>query len=73
MNNTLQQWITPLMIIQGIISIVLVATFCFQEITLHSVDPDLKLITFGVVGFWLGGITFMQGVKHGIRSDTNGD
>lgn len=50
-------------IVQAILSIIVVLTFTYQEVVLHSVDPDLKLITFGVVGFWLGGIIQSQASK----------
>lgn len=50
-------------IVQAILSIIVVLTFTYQEVVLHSVDPDLKLITFGVVGFWLGGIIQSQANK----------
>lgn len=48
--------LTPLIVVQAILSIIVVLAFVYQEVSIHSVDPDLKLITFGVIGFWIGGI-----------------
>ena len=48
--------LTPLIVVQAILSIIVVLTFCYQEVAVHSVDPDLKLVVVGVIGFWLGGL-----------------
>lgn len=48
--------LTPLVVVQAILSIIVVLSFCYQEVAIHSVDPDLKLVTVGVIGFWLGGL-----------------
>lgn len=69
--KALTEQLTPLVIVQALLSILVVITFCYQEFTLHSVDPDLKLITFGVVGFWLGGIAFAGQQKLSDRSKQN--
>lgn len=63
--------LTPLVVVQALLSIIVVVTFCYQEVTIHSVDTDLKLITFGVVGFWLGGIigARTQLMKPGVKSN----
>lgn len=42
-------------IVQGLISLMLVSALVYQEVTVHSVDTDLKLICIGVISFWLGG------------------
>ena len=48
--------LTPLVVVQALLSIIVVLSFCYQEVAIHSVDPDLKLVTVGVIGFWLGGL-----------------
>lgn len=61
--------LTPAVIIQGIITILIVLSFCIQEITYQRVDNDLKLITFAVIGFWLGGLATLQTQRfiNGVR------
>ncbi len=61
--------LTPVVAIQAILSIIVVVTFCYQEWIIHSVDADLKLITFGIVGFWLGGLSFIaqQRINNGVN------
>lgn len=48
--------LTPLFAVQAILSIVIVIAFVIQELTIHAVDTDLKILTFAVFGYWLGGI-----------------
>ncbi len=60
MSQRIVELFSSSVIVQGLLSLLLVATFCYQEIISHSVDTDLKLITFGVVGFWLGGKAVLQ-------------
>lgn len=60
MGNKFIELLASSVIVQGLVSLALVATFCYQEIATHSVDTDLKLITFGVIGFWLGGKAVLQ-------------
>lgn len=63
--------LTPLIVVQALLSVIVVLTFCYQEIVLHAVDTDLKMITFGVVGFWLGGLAFSGQQKLSERSNGN--
>lgn len=55
MSSKLIDLLSSSVIIQGIVSLLFVATFCYQEIVFRSVDADLKIITVGIVTFWLGG------------------
>lgn len=50
-------------IVQGLISLLFVGTFCYQEVAYRSVDTDLKIVTVGIVAFWLGG-KFVLGSQH---------
>lgn len=43
-------------IVQGIIAILVVATACYQWATLHYIDSDLKVLTFTIVSFFIGGV-----------------
>lgn len=63
--------ITPLIIVQAILSLAIVAAFVYQEVVLHSVDVDLKLLTFGIIGYWLGGIAFTGQVAIMNRNKTD--
>lgn len=55
MRDKFLELLSSSVIIQGVISLLFVLTFCYQEIVFRSVDTDLKLITVGIVAFWLGG------------------
>lgn len=55
MKNVLDS-LTPLFVVQAILSVIIVAAFVYQEITVRGVDGDLKLLTFAVIGYWFGAI-----------------
>lgn len=55
MKNVLDS-LTPLFVVQAVLSLIIVAAFVYQEITVHNVDGDLKLLTFAVIGYWFGAI-----------------
>jgi hypothetical protein len=67
MRLSIPDWVTTLVNIPAVISIILVIAFCYQEIAIHTVDTDLKLLTFSVVGYWFGGVTMLHTVKQSIK------
>lgn len=69
--NKLIDGFTPVTLVQSVLSVLVVLAFIYQEITIHTVDPDLKVIAFGVIGFWLGGIvtTQAQRITNGVKKD----
>ncbi len=64
--------LTPVLVVQALLSIIVVAAFVFQEVTIHTVDTDLKIMTVGVVTFWLGGLTVRTENRISNRSSENG-